>query len=105
METKKIYYLYAECGEVDMAFLNKSDCEEMALAYFQQYSYERFMYEYNKCADIYGYPEYSYIDPSLFPAHYTREDILKELWTERMKKAEETTLERIFTYEIDLVLN
>ena len=105
METKKIYYLYAECGEVEMAFLNESDRNEMALAYFQQYSYERFMYEYNQCADIYENPFCEYADPRLFPAHYPREDILKEGWAERMKKAEETTLERIFTYEMDLVLN
>ena len=97
MKVTKAYTLAVNERE-EMVFLNESDRNEMALAFFQEGTYERFMLEYNWYGDSY---EEDYLP--VFAANPLVENPMVAMWAERFYGCETLSREDIWTYETIIV--
>ena len=97
MKVTKAYTLAVNDRE-EMVFLNESDRNEMALEFFQESIYERFMLDYN----WYGTGhERDYLP--IYEANPLVENPMIALWAWRLSVAEELAMEDIWTYETTIV--
>ena len=98
MKFTKAYNLsYCE-GEFELVFLNESDRNEMALAFWQEGTYEGFMWEYTEYGDIF---EEDHIEPYL--ECYSPEEALKMMWADRLTLCQTNASEHLWTYDTTVV--
>ena len=98
MKFTKAYILSYREGEVELVFLNESDRNEMALAFWQEGTYEGFMWEYTQ----YGkYFEEDAIEPYL--ERYMPEEALKMMWADRLILCQTNASEHLWTYDTMVV--
>ena len=97
MKVTKAYTLAVNDRE-EMVFLNESDRNEMALAFFQEGTYERFMLDYN----WYGAErERDYLP--VYEANPLVENPMIALWAWRLGAVEKLSMEDIWAYETTIV--
>lgn len=92
MKLTKAYALsYDET--VELVFADESDRNEMALALWQEGTYERFMYEYNQCGALF---EENYIHEYL---RIPGIDAKAAMWADRLILCSTVTSEHLWTYD------
>ena len=92
----KLYALSYE-SNVELVFANESERNEMALAFWQEDVYERFMYEYNRHGDI--FEEVSLQDYMDIPSI----DAKTAMWADRLILCSTVASEHLWTYDTVLV--
>jgi hypothetical protein len=97
MKVTKAYTLAVNDRE-EMVFLNESDRNEMALAFFQEGTYERFMLEYNWYGAAY---EHDYIP--IYASNPYVENPLVAMWAQRLYGLEKLAMEDIWAYDTTIV--
>ena len=98
MEFTKAYILsYCE-GEVELVFLNESDRNEMALAFWQEGTYEGFMWEYTQYGEFF---KENNLKPYL--ACHSPEEALKMMWADRLTLCQTNAFEHLWTYDTTIV--
>ena len=98
MKFTKAYILSYGEGEVELVFLNESDRNEMALAFWQEGTYEGFMWEYTQYGEIF---EEDHIETYL--EWYMPKEALKMMWADRLILCQTNTSEHLWTYETTIV--
>jgi hypothetical protein len=78
---------------VDLVFTDESDRNEMALAFWQEGTYERFMYEYNRCGD--RLEEYYLQEYLAIPGI----DAKAAMWADRLTLCSTVASESLWTYD------
>lgn len=92
MKFTKAYVLSYD-NSIELVFTDESERNEMALAFWQEGTYERFMYEYNRCGDmleeeyLQGYLEIPDIDAKA------------AMWADRLTLCSTVTSESLWTYD------
>jgi hypothetical protein len=96
MKLAKAYALSYE-ESVELVFTNESERNEMALAFWQEGTYERFMYEYNH----YG----AHFEEDYLPEYMGIPGINAKIamWTDRLILCSTVASERLWTYDATLV--
>ena len=92
MKLTKAYALSYD-SSIELVFTDESDRNEMALAFWQEGTYERFMYEYNRCGDMleeYYLQEYLAI-PGI--------DAKAAMWADRLTLCSTVASEGLWTYD------
>ena len=98
MKFTKAHILSYDEGKVELVFLNESDRNEMALAFWQEGTYEGFMWEYTQYGEIF---EEDYIESYL--EYCTPEEALKMMWADRLTLCQTNASEHLWTYETTIV--